>query len=650
MFGLQPGGPATKHKNGMHPQDMRNMFIFLAAAALLYFTYDAFVLRPQAQAIQKQRIAQAEVIQKTAQAQIENPVRPRTDILGENPRITIGNDQLKGTISLRGGRIDDLSLKHYFETIEKKDNVVLLAPKGTAFPRALGYGWAADPAQSTAVPDETTLWRVKDNANLAPGTPVTLVWDNGRGQVFENTFSIDDQYMITLTQKVINNAAAPVTLHAYGLVAQTGLPHNFVPNWIVHEGPVGFIGEQLQQVPFMDMRKDTAHQFNATNGWVGITEKYWFTSVVPPQGESVQYRYNYVGTPPVRRGDKDLGLYQVDYTGGALVAAPGQSIETTMHFFAGPKKVIMLGNYGEDLGVPNFDLAVDFGWFWFMTKPFFFLLHYIGEITPNFGFAIIILTFIIRMAVFPLTNISYRSFAKMKKVSPQITELRKVYGEDKKKLQEEIMALYTREKVNPLAGCLPILVQIPIFFALYKTLVTTIEMRHAPFIGWIHDLSAPDPTSIFNMFGLIPWDPPAFLDIGIWPCLMMVGMLIQKQLNPPPQDPIQRDVANYFPFLMTFLMAHFASGLVIYWTISAYIGIAQQVFIMKSLGVPVYLFGEKEDEAATAAANAAVDKGPAVHPLIGMVEKDAEDSLFGDPDAPAPGSVSPPKKRRKKKK
>jgi YidC/Oxa1 family membrane protein insertase len=646
MLGLNPGGPDTKNKNGMHPQDMRNMFVFLAAAALLYFTYDAFVLRPQAEALKQQRIAQTQVIQKTAQIQAENPVRERTDILKDSPRISIGNEQIAGSIALRGGRIDDLSLHHYFETLKGKDEVVLLAPKGSKFPRTLGYGWAVDTGGSTRVPGDDTLWRVQGNDKLTTSTPVTLVWDNGQGQVFENTFSIDENYLITLTQKVTNNTASSVTLHPYGLVAQTGLPHNFVPNWIVHEGPVGFIGDKLEQVPFMNMRKETAHEFEAASGWVGFTEKYWFTSVVPAQGESVKYRYNYVGSPPVRSSDKDTGLYQVDFTGGPQTAAPGQTIQSTMHFYAGPKKVIMLSEYGEKLNAPNFDLAVDFGWFWFMTKPFFFLLHYIGELTPNFGFAIIILTFIIRMAVFPLTNISYRSFAKMKKVAPQITELRKIYGEDKQKLQEEIMALYTREKVNPLAGCLPIIVQIPIFFALYKTLVTTIEMRHAPFIGWIHDLSAPDPTSIFNLFGLIPWDPPAFLDIGIWPCLMLIGMLIQKQLNPPPQDPIQRDLANYFPFIITYMMAHFASGLVIYWTVSAFIGIAQQVFIMKSLNVPVYLFGEKEQEAAAAA----VDKGPAVHPLIGMVEKDAEESLFGDDDAPTPGTVSPPKKRRKKKK
>lgn len=643
MFGLTPGGPNDNNKGGMHPQDARNMFVFLVMAALLYFTYDAFVLKPQAEALRQQRLIQVQKETAETQKQAETPVRPREEILAESPRVTIDNPEVLGSIALRGGRVDDLSLRDYYETIEHKNRVVLLSPKGSEFPRSFGYGWVVE--GSAAVPNDETLWRVRGNDKLTKDTPVTLVWDNGRGQVFENTFSIDENYLITLTQKVTNNGAASVTLRPYGRIAQTGLPKDFKPVWIVHEGPVGFIGGALQQVGFLTMRKKTLNEFEATSGWAGFTQKYWFTSFVPPQGESVKYRYTYTGTPPANRADKDTGLYQVDYTGAAVTAASGASIQSQSHFFAGPKKIMMLGDYAQKLNAPNFDLAVDFGWFWFMTKPFFFLLHYIGLVTPNFGFAIIILTFMIRMAAFPLTNISYRSFAKMKLVAPQISELRKACGDDKARLQQEIMELYTRENVNPLAGCLPVIIQIPIFFSLYKTLVTTIEMRQAPFIGWIHDLSAPDPTSIFNLFGLVPWDPPAFLHIGVWPCLMLTGMLIQKQLNPPPQDPVQRDMAIYFPFLITYMMAHFASGLVIYWTLSAYIGISQQVYIMKSLGVPVYFLGEKE-----AMPGAKMDQGPPVHPLVGMIEKDAERALFGDDDSPPAGTVSPPRPRRKKKK
>ena len=336
----------------------------------------------------------------------------------------------------------------------------------------------------------------------------------------------------------------------------------------------------------------------------------------------------------------------MDYTASAVSIPAGSSADVTSHIFVGAKEVLVLEDYKDNLNIPHFDLAVDFGWFWFMTMPFFFALHYLHLAIGNMGVAIICLTIIIRMLTYPLTATSFRSFAKMKKVNPQIVELRSKYGNDKQRLQQEIVELYSREGVNPMSGCLPILIQIPIFFSLYKVFFVTIEMRHAPFFGWIQDLSAPDPTSIFNLFGLLPFDPILGIQIGVWPCLMMVIMLIQKKLNPPPQDNIQRAMMNVFPFMIGFLMAGFASGLVIYWTFSGLISMLQQMYIMRSLNVPIYLFGQEDHDDKVIEA---VEKGPAVHPLTEMAEEDMEEALFGHEEE-APKQVSPPKPKKSKKK
>jgi YidC/Oxa1 family membrane protein insertase len=636
-------------KGGMHPEDRRNLFIFFIIAALMYFTFDALVMKPQAEALKAHRIAAA-TIAKNAPLENFGPPPPREIVVAKETRVEIKNDHIYGGINLRGGTIDDLSLSDYFETIEKKRNVVVLSPTGTTnLPRAIFAGWRSTDA-SLKLPGPDTVWRAQGNETLTPATPITMTWDNGQGLKFENTFTIDDKFLITLTRKVTNNTGRPVNVSPYGEIMQTGLHYGFAPMWIAHEGPVGFGAGGLQEASYADLRKTPRKEFISNDGWAGITDKYWLTSLMPAQGPEVKYNYSYEGIPPKGR-EQDKGIYRVTYESAIVTIAPGAASEAISHAFIGPKKVMMLGDYGRALNVPHFDLSVDFGWFWFMTKPFFYLLHFLGEHTPNFGIAIILLTFIIRMAVFPLTNISYTSFARMKKVNPQVMEIRKNYGDDKQKLQQELVKLYEREKVNPMAGCLPMLVQIPIFFSLYKVLVTTIEMRHAPFYGWIHDLTAADPTNIFNLFGLIDWQPWSFLHIGAWPCFLFLAFQIQKKLNPPPQDPIMRDMNMYMPFMMAYLMSTFASGLVIYWTFSAFIGIAQQIFIMKRLGVPVYLFGEEEDAKEM---DALVAKGPGVHPMAEMAEKEAEKALFGDGDSgpddtPRP-VVSAPKGRKKKKK
>ncbi|HRQ61314.1 MAG TPA: membrane protein insertase YidC, partial [Alphaproteobacteria bacterium] len=521
-------------KGEMHPQDLRNLLIFAVASILLWTLYEAFVLQPASDAMRQHK----------AQAAKEMPVKPaealpiaRDEALGQAPRIGIENDFIKGSFSLKGGRIDDIALKTYFETLEKKDNIVLLSPKGTAHPRHVEFGWVAGDTASKSVqlPGPDTIWRVAGPSVLRPGQDITLLWDNPQGVRFEKTFSLDDKYMLTLTQRVVNGGAQSLSLSPYGIIAQSGIPKDTVGSWILHEGPVGWIGEKLEEAGYWDFEDKPRQEFNATSGWAGFTEKYWLVAIAPQQGLNTTYRFTGI-SDPAKPEDPKKRRYQIDTLDAPQSVAPGASAEIKQNIFLGAKEIMTLQAYSESRNIPHFDMAVDFGWFWFMTRPFVHILHFFHEWVGNFGVAIILLTIVIRTAVFPLTNLSYKSFAKMKKVSPQIATLREECGDDRQMLQQKIIEMYQREGVNPMAGCFPILLQIPIFFALYKVLFGTIEMRHAPFFGWIKDLSAPDPSNIFNAFGLIPWDPPSFLHIGVWPLLMLVGMLIQKQLNPPPQD------------------------------------------------------------------------------------------------------------------
>lgn len=633
--------PADHTKDQMHPQDTRNLFIFFIVATLAYFAYDAYILKPQAAAMKAKARVQAELVEQHGPEILEaaNAPRksePRDKIIASNAasRIEFNNPEIFGSISLKGGRIDDLSLHKYFETLEKKKNVNVLSPRKSEFPRTIDYGWVSKNA-NMPVPDVETIWSVQGNQRLSPENPVTLIWDNGKGLIFKRKFQLDEDYMFTVTQSVQNNSGQDVTLYPYGLIAQRGVPKDYIWVWLSHEGPVSFIGEELHQLDYSTLREEQSQSFKADTGWIGITEKYWLTALVPPQGQNVKYGYTYAGDED---DPQNKGLYQADFLGEAVNLNSGESHNVESRFFAGAKKVLLLQEYEKDLEIRNFDLAVDFGWLWFLTYPFFYALHYLGLLVGNMGVAIILLTCILRALTFPLTNVSYRSFAKMKKVAPQVQGLRDKHGDDKQALQKELIEMYAREGVNPMSGCFPILLQIPIFFALYKVFFVTIEIRHAPFFGWIQDLGAPDPTSVFNLFGLIPWDPPAFLMIGIWPCLMVLMMWFQKQLNPPPQDPIQRDIQNYMPFLFGFLMSRFASGLVVYWTFSAMIGVLQQIIIMKSLNVPVHLLGEKEEE----------------EPSDKLDSKDTEEDKYDtssmfEEEKPVK-DISPPKPKKSKKK
>ncbi len=634
-----------------HPGDIRNLILFMVLSVALWVAFDHFVLSPQSEALRASQQAKEEATIEAVQTG-NLPERPRSDVVREAKRITFENPHASGSINLTGGRIDDLLLKDYFRTVGREENVVVLSPAGTPYPRYGEFGWVAQD-QNIKVPDSKSQWSVVGNDELSPESPVTLRWSNGQGLVFEKTISLDEYYGFTIDQNVQNNSGRSVTLYPFALVTEHGLPEEYFNRWIIHEGPIGYLGEELYERKYKNLEERPREQISAEQGWIGITEKYWLTALVPGQRETTNFRFAY--TPPPTPIAKER--YQTDMLGAQRVILPGEQAGATTHFFAGAKKVKLLEEYEQKWNVPHFDLAVDFGIFYFLTRPFFWCLNLFYGWVGNFGIAIIMFTVVLRIAVFPLANTSYRSFAKLRQVSPQMYELREKYKDDKAKLQQELVKLYQEEKVNPMAGCLPILVQIPIFFALFKVLSNTIEMRHAPFFGHIQDLSVPDPTSLFNLFGLIPWDPPSFLMIGIWPCLMLITMIFQRAMSPPPQDKTQAMIINVMPYLMCFILAGFASGLVIYWTFSNLLAVIQQYVIMRSMNVPVHFFGIGREEAEEKLEEA-VKEGPAVHPQAKMIEDEVEDALFskpGDNDAPpteegAPKKVSKPKPKKKKKK
>lgn len=623
--------------NKMHPEDQRNLIIFAAISIILFFAYDHFVIKPQVAAEMSARKAQAIAEQNMPETEREEYTeKPRPEVLAKETRLAIENEEIVGTLRLKGGRIDDLSLKQYFETIEQDENVHVLNPAGSAYARYAELGWVTKD-KTIRTPDKDTIWQIKDGSSqvLSQDNPVTLIWDNGQGLSFERTFTLDAHYMLSITQRVINRSGKDVSLAPYALVMQHGLPSDFKGRVVVQEGPIAVIGDKLEDRTFNKMQKKPRFTQSAAQGWAGITDKYWLTAIIPQQGNQATYRFSHI--PSKIQNGKER--YQVDITGASQNIASDTSAENTVHIFAGAKEVSLLKEYRENLSIPNFHLAVDFGMFWFLTEPFFMLLHFLYTWVGHFGIALIIFTIAVRAAVFPLANTSFRSFAKMKQVGPQMTELREKYAGDKQKLQEEIVKLYQREKVNPAAGCLPILIQIPIFFALYKVLSISIEMRHQPFFGWIKDMSEPDPTTVFNLFGLIPWSPPDFLMIGAWPCIMLVSMILQRKLSPPPQDELQAKMIAAMPFIMTFVLAQFASGLVIYWTISNLLSVVQQYIIMKRMGVEPHLFSKDKDRKET---EEAVKKGPAVHPGLEMIEDEVEEALET--------VVSPPKPKKSKKK
>ena len=490
------------------------------------------------------------------------------------PRVKISNDQLSGSIALTGARLDDISLTKYQETTDPNSpNIKLLSPAAGVGAYYAEFGWVGGSDSKLALPTAETNWTA-DSDTLSADHPVTLSWDNGQGLRFIRKIAVDDNSMFTITERVENQGGAEITLFPYGLLSRWGTP-KIADIYILHEGPQGVLDGTLKDVKYKKLRDDE-HMISqaSTGGWLGFTDKYWLTALVPDQSEHFEGRISWRQTDGIDR-------YQTDWLGDAQRVPAGGSIEVTSHLFTGAKVLSSLDGYASQYNIPLFDRAIDFGWFYFLTKPFFYLLRFIHSQIPNFGVAILVMTVIIRGAFFPIANRSYKSMNKMRSLQPEMKKLQAKYAEDKPKLQQEMMALYKREKVNPVSGCLPILVQIPVFFSLYKVLYVTIEMRHAPFFGWIKDLSAPDPLTVFNLFGLIPWDPPSFLHIGIYAIIMGAGMLIQQKLSPQPADPVQAKMMTYMPLIFIFTMAGFPSGLVIYWAWSNMLSIVQQYFMMK---------------------------------------------------------------------
>ncbi|QQG36466.1 MAG: membrane protein insertase YidC [Micavibrio aeruginosavorus] len=639
--------PTMNSKDQMHPEDRRNLMIFLMLALVIWFGFDHFIMKPR---LEKMRAAQEVAMQAEQERQVnlaagvsDNPVaRSREAVLADAERIRLHNGAIEGTLPLTGNRFDDISLSRYFKTLGGKDKLVLLQPTGTESPQYVEYGWLSSD-QGLMLPGKETRWRVEGTAELTHKTPVTMVWDNGQGLRFKRVFRLSEDYMVHVTQSVMNNTGKAVTLFPYALVGSYGMPDHVDGTRAIHEGPIGYIDGKLTEYSYKDMAKKRIQEdMHGQSGWIGITQKYWLTSLIIDQNEAARYRFSF--TPA--KGEQDKDHYQADVMGASRAVDNGQEASANLWIYAGAKEVKKLEAYSKELNVSHFDLAVDFGLFYFLTRPFFEALHFFGHLFNNFGVAIICLTVIIRILVFPLANASFRSFAKLKKISPMMAEIRERYSDNREMLQQELVKLYEKEKVNPMAGCLPILIQIPIFFALYKILMVTIEMRHAPFFGWIHDLSAMDPTTVFNLFGLLPYDVPAPLMIGAWPCIMMFFMVLQKYMNPPPQDKMQATMMSMMPYFLTYIMASFPAGLVVYWTFSNALSIVQQYIIMRSMNVPIHLFDRKKEKEM----EKAVHDGPAVHPEIELIEKRAEDALFGTDDQETPRPVSAPKPRKKKKK
>ncbi len=590
----------------------RNMILAIVLSMAVLIAWQFFSGIPQTEQHRQQQAAQQQATQQGAQPQgqagtpapgtaVPAPsaapatALTRAEALARSPRIAIDTPRVVGSVALKGGRIDDLSLKDYRETVNPDSPIiVLLSPSGGPNPFYAEFGWVPGAGANVAVPAADTLWTAPEGATLTPDKPLVLTWDNGAGLTFRRTLTIDTNYMFHVVDEVENTTAAPVALHPYALVSRHGTPHT-LGYYILHEGLIGVTSEGgLHEIKYKDIAERKSETFPSVGGWLGITDKYWAATVIPGAEEKVQARFS------AAQAGNDL-TYQTDFLGDAVTVAPGAKATTDGRLFAGAKEVRVVDGYQKTYNIDRFDLLIDWGWFYFITKPLFLLIDWIYKGVGNFGVAILIVTVLIKGVFFPLANKSYASMAKMKAVQPEIQALRERYGDDRVKLQQEMMEIYKKEKINPVAGCLPILIQIPVFFALYKVLFVTIEMRHAPFFGWIKDLSAPDPTTVFNLFGLIPWDPGTvpvighFLLLGVWPIIMGITMWVQMKLNPAPPDPTQKAIFDWMPLIFTFMLGSFASGLVIYWAWNNTLSVLQQSIIMRRNGVKIELWDNLRD-------------------------------------------------------
>ena len=563
----------------MNP-DTRNLIAAICLSMSVLIGYQILFGEPAQQNVKKEQ----QLVDKNNEPSIELPKDNNTSLTEVTKktrnidRINIVNDELQGSISLLGARIDDLVLKNYRKTLDpESDQIRFLKKIDEREPFFIQLGWSSP--NKNKVPNGNTVWK-GSKSSLDPNNPVTLTWNNGEGLNFSQIISIDDNYMIKVIQKVKNETNNSVNLYPYGFIRRSGEPKT-TDFFVLHEGPLGVFDGSLKEHSYSDLKetgqKGMSIKTEENGGWIGITDKYWMAALIPDQNTNSNFTFRYIN---------NSASYQTDFLGELSKIPANGEIEIVSRVFSGAKKLNLLDKYEEDLKIKNFDLAIDFGWFYFLTKPFFYALSWANNILGNFGLAILAITVVVKIIFFPLANKSYKSMARMRVLTPQLQQLRERFGNDRQKMNMEMMALYKREKVNPAAGCLPILIQIPVFFALYKVLFVSIEMRQAPFFGWIKDLSALDPTSIFNLFGLLPYSTdflPDFLNLGIWPLLMGATMVLQQRLNPKPPDPVQAQIFAWMPVVFTFLLATFPAGLVIYWTWNNLLSIAQQWIITRKI-------------------------------------------------------------------
>jgi len=591
----------------MKTENTRNTVIFIVCTLAILILYQIFVMGPQAEQRRAAQLAAAE--QTVGRPAVEGAdgaptaapvatfVTDRTQALGTVARVPVRTPTLQGSLSLQGGRIDDLFLTRYRETLDVgAPPVELFRPQGMEHAYFAQFGWAG-PNVPGGVPGPNTVWRLTGGATLTPQTPVTLTWDNGQGLRFTRVIAIDEQYMFTVTDTVANLGTAPIVIAPYGRIERQGVPVDLGKNQILHEGGIGTFskgdGYTTTQLKYGDWAKKPREQFESTGGWLGITDKYLMAALIPPQTETVQAEFRVTDA-------ETYNIHEARILGEARTINPGSQIVETQHLFAGAKRNEILSAYEKSYNLPRFIYAIDWGFLFFLTRPIFLLVEFFYGLVGNFGVAILLLTLTIKLVMFPLANKSYESLSKMRKLQPHMEKIKEQHKDDPQAQQKATMELYQKEKINPLAGCLPILVQIPVFYALYKVLFVTIEMRHAPFIGWIRDLSAPDPTNIWNLFGLIPWDPASVpliggllgggagggFTLGLSVLAIFYGftMWLQTAMNPPAPDPIQRQIFAFMPVIFTFIMAVFPAGLLVYWAWNNILSIAQQYFIMNRFG------------------------------------------------------------------
>lgn len=563
--------------------DRARLMLAIVISLSIFLGFYFFVEKPKMEerkavaekALRQQAAGKAAIAKAT-----DDTIRPRDEVLADSgARIQIRGTRVFGSLSLKGGRIDDLSLEDHYQTLARDEKVALLTPVGAPRSFYVEHGWLAA-RSGVALPNADTVWKLApDSARevTSGGKPVILEWDNGAGLFFRRTLRLDENFLFTMTQSVTNNSGAAIDLNPYEMVARHGKPVDFSGFFVLHEGPVAFMGKEGIEPSYKSLEKGEKIEYENTSGWLALTDKYWMVALLPTP--DARFNARTIGT---RAGDKFI--YQSDIVGEGRSVAPGETAEVTSYVYAGVKSLPLIKSYEKLYNFKNLEYSIDFGMWHLLTKPLFMLLHWLGDVSGSIAIAILLLTVVVRIILFPLTNKSFRSMAKMRLIAPRMKELQEEYKNDRAGMQMAIYDLYKKEDVNPFSGCWPMLLQIPIMFSLYKVILISVELRHAPFWGWVEDMSAPDPTTIFNLFGLIPWDPPQILMFGAWPLLFLLTMVQLKRISPPMTDPMQERLQAWFPYIVSILLAHFAAGLVIYWTWSNCLTILQQYYILKKVG------------------------------------------------------------------